>query len=158
MHVLRSCQIWVGNFKLYFYFYYFYWKWKQFVSKLCSSCRQMNKVYQKYNFCITSLNVAGATIFWLFSIEKPEISLAVVVTPTLGCAGSEQVKCVDLQALPTLLGLRRKVNLIHTLMIMSICSHQQNCHWNKIFLLRSALQVWKHCSYYALLTHKLWLQ
>ena len=37
-----------------------------------------------------------------------------VVTPTLGCAGSEQVKYVDLQALPTLLGLRRKVNLIHT--------------------------------------------
>ena len=30
----------------------------------------MNKVYKKYNFCITSLNMTGAKHFWLFSIEN----------------------------------------------------------------------------------------
>ena len=71
------------------------------VSKLCSSCRQMNKVYQKYNFCIPSLKMTGATI--IIFHWKPEISMAVMVASTLGCAGSEQVKCVDLQALLALL-------------------------------------------------------
>ena len=91
---------------------------------------------------------------------KPEISLALMVAPTLCCAGSEQVKCVDLQALLALLSLRRrKLNLIHTFMIMSICSHQQNCHWNKCtFFFCHHHSRWKHCNYYSLLTRKLWLQ
>ena len=67
----KSCQISVGNFN-------FYiknpqkptWKWKLLVSKFCSSCRQMNKVYKKYNFCILSLNMTGATIFLLFPTEN----------------------------------------------------------------------------------------
>ena len=83
-----------------FLFYCLIWKWKHFVSKLCSSCRQMNKVYKKYNFCILSLNMTGATIFFIVSHWKPEISLAVVVAHTLGCAGSEQVKNTPLPPTP----------------------------------------------------------
>ena len=62
----ESCPISVGNFK---HFFFKTWTWKHFVSKLCSAYRQMNKVYKKYNFCIPSLNMTGATHFWLFSIE-----------------------------------------------------------------------------------------
>jgi len=90
----------------------------------------MNKVYQKYNFCRSSLKMADATICFIIFHWKPEISLAVVVAPTLGCAGSEQVKCVDLQTLLALLG--------------------------KTVIETSA--DWKHCSCYALLTRKPWLQ
>jgi len=34
----------------------------------------------------------GATLFKIIFHSKPEISLAVVVAPKMGCAGSEQFK------------------------------------------------------------------
>ena len=50
------------------------------------------KLTKKWKNCIPSLNRTGATIFLIIFHWKPEMFLAVVVAPTLGCAGSEQVK------------------------------------------------------------------
>ena len=60
----ESCPISVGNFKQ-----FVLPENENILFQLCSACRQMNKVYKKYNFCKPNLNMTGATHFWLFSIE-----------------------------------------------------------------------------------------